>query len=114
MFCKYINESTIKACPQNGYVGGKAISNLPRYFENNPDIARAEGYKPLKLSNKPEIDNDKQYITAKYEDTDNAIIQHWVLNDIEQPNTDVNARIAEIEAKLQNLKEEVQGNDITS
>lgn len=114
MFYKFISENSIRACPMSGYVNGRAISNLPRYLEKNPEIAKAEGYKPLVVSEKPAFDNETQYVTVIYEDTTDVIIQCWVVNDIEQPITDVNARIAELEAELRNLKEEVQGNDITS
>ena len=32
-------------CPRNGYVDGTPISNLPVYFENNPEVAKKEGWK---------------------------------------------------------------------
>lgn len=114
MLYKFINENSIKACPMSGYINGRAISNLPRYLEKNSEIAKAEGYKELLTANKPEYNSTTQYITSIYEDTENAIIQRWVVNDIEQPITDVNARIAELEEEIRSLKEEVQGNDITS
>ncbi len=34
-------------CPRNGYVGGKAISNLPEYFNIHPEEAKKEGYLPV-------------------------------------------------------------------
>lgn len=92
----------------SGYINGRAISNLSRYLEKNPDIAKAEGYKPLVVEEKPDFNNETQYITVIYENTTDVIIQRWVVNDIEQPSVDVTARIAELEAELQSLKEEVQ------
>ncbi len=46
-FAKYVNEKRIIPCPRNGYVGGKAVSNLKRYFERNPMAAEKEGYMQL-------------------------------------------------------------------
>jgi uncharacterized protein YgbK (DUF1537 family) len=113
MMYKFINENSIRACPTSGYANGRGISNLPRYLANNPEIAKAEGYKPLVVEEKPVFNNKTQYLTAIYENTTDVIIQRWVVNDVEQPSVDVKARIAELEAEIQSLKEEVQ-NDITS
>ena len=47
MFYK-VEENKIKMCPQNGELkDGTAISNLPKYFEKNTDIAAQNGYYPL-------------------------------------------------------------------
>jgi hypothetical protein len=83
MFYKYINENIIKACPKNGRANGRAISNLPRYFTNNPEVAKAEGYKRLFINIEPEYDITTQYITPKYEDKGYIIEQTWVINDFE-------------------------------
>lgn len=40
-----MNGNKVVFCPQNGYIEGIAISNLPKYFEANPDIADSEGWK---------------------------------------------------------------------
>ena len=47
IFAKFINSKRIIRCPRNGYVGRKAISNLNRFFERNPEIAAKEGYMEL-------------------------------------------------------------------
>ncbi len=44
IYAKMKNDK-IAFCPQNGYVEGFAVSNLPKYFEANPDIADSEGWK---------------------------------------------------------------------
>jgi hypothetical protein len=82
MLYRLINETRVQQCPQNGMVDGRAISNLPRYLQNNPEIAKAEGYKELIVSDKPEIDNETQYLTVTYENSENAIIKNWVVNDV--------------------------------
>ena len=82
MFYKYINENYIQPCPKNGRANGRAISNLPRYFTKNPEVAKAEGYKELILVDGPEYDVYTQYLTYEYENTEEAIIQHWIIVDI--------------------------------
>ena len=107
MLYKYINEKSIQICPQSGYINGRAISNLPRYFANNSDIAKAEGYKKLELNKQPEHDRKNQYLTVVYENTDDTIIQRWIVNDVEQIEepTDISARIAKLEEELNDLKQ---------
>ena len=41
------NDGNPVLCPRNGYVGNRAISNLNVYFEQNPEVAKAEGYFPF-------------------------------------------------------------------
>lgn len=44
MFYKLI-DGKIKSCPQNGILNdGTAISNLPKFFENNIEIANENGF----------------------------------------------------------------------
>lgn len=104
MLYRFIDENTIKICQQNGVINGRAISNLPRYFKNNPEIANAEGYKPLVTVERPEYDETTQYLTVKYAETSDAIIQYWVVNVTEQVEIDVEMRIAELEAELEEIK----------
>ena len=83
MLYKYINENRITQCPKNGTAGGKHISNLPRYLEKHPELALAEGYKPLVEESEPEFNPETQYLTFIYEDTEDEIIKHYEVNDIE-------------------------------
>ena len=108
MLYRFINEKTIRACPNNGFVGGRGISNLPRYLANNREAARAEGYKELVVETKPQIDNEAQYLTASYEDTELAIIQRWVVNDaptIQDNSEELAGKIAELEEQINQLKQ---------
>ena len=84
MLYKYINENSIRKCPNNGYAAGNAISNLPRYFANNPEIAKKEGYKPLEVAAKPKIDTVQQYLEPIYTETENNIRQEWIVKNIEE------------------------------
>lgn len=44
MFYKII-ENKLHRCPENGILNnGTAVSNLPKYFALNPDIAAENGY----------------------------------------------------------------------
>ena len=45
-FAKLENDNLI-ICPRNGYVGNRAISNINLYFEQNPEIAKTEGWYPF-------------------------------------------------------------------
>lgn len=106
MFYKIV-ENRLVMCPKNGTVNGKAISNLPRYFEKNPKIAKAEGYKPLDIDDKPEYNPDTQYLTFAYEDTDEAIIKHWTVNDNEpfiEETTSLEERVSTVEAKCKAME----------
>jgi hypothetical protein len=62
-YYKYIDNYTIEACPEGGYANGMAISNLNKYFNTYPEIALAEGYKPLThIDEKPEISENEEAI----------------------------------------------------
>ncbi len=44
---KIDENNKVTLCPRNGSVNGKYISNLERYFNDNPDVAKNEGYYPV-------------------------------------------------------------------
>jgi hypothetical protein len=98
MYCKFINKNYVYPCPINGYINNRGISNLNRYFQKNPDIAKAEGYKELILVDRPEYDETTQYLTCEYIDTDETIIQNWIINEAPEEEIDIENRIAELKA----------------
>lgn len=104
MYCKFINKNSIRACPMNDYVGGRAISNLPRYFANNTEAAKTEGYKPLANAEPPTYDPATQYIVATYKETKKSIVQSWAVKDvevIEEPTEEtLESRVAALELKV--------------
>ena len=55
-------------CPRNGYVNGIPISNLAIYFQNNPEVAKQEGWKIFIPCEEP-ADN------LIYEETDDNIFE---------------------------------------
>ena len=50
-------EGKIILCPRNGYVGRRAVSNLPIYFDNHPEIAEAEGWKLVVFLDEPPLNS---------------------------------------------------------
>lgn len=83
MFYKYINESSIKSCPQNGVLkDGRAISNLLLFFEQNPELAKENEYYPLVSSEKPVYDENKYYLRSRYSLNNDVIIKEYEIIEI--------------------------------
>ena len=108
-FQKDIDKDNIKICPKTGFVNGRGISNLNRYFQKNPDIAKAEGYKELILVDGPEYDETTQYLNCEYIDTEEAIIQNWVIvdNPIVEEEIDLVAEVAKLKEELAEAKKQL-------
>ena len=86
MLYKLINEYSIRRCPQNGVLNnGQAISNLPLFFEQNPDLAKENGYYPLTKSDTPEYDESKYYLRNRYSLVDDTIVQEFEIIEIPTP-----------------------------
>lgn len=82
MLVKFIDEERIKYLPANGFLSsGEAISNLPKYFDNNPELASAEGWLELVESEMPTYDSETQYVIATYHIENQKIIQNWEVNE---------------------------------
>ena len=83
MLYKLINEYSVRRCPQNGVLkDGKAISNLPLFFEQNPDLAKENGYYPLTKSDTPEYDESKYYLRSRYSLVDDTIVQEFEIIEV--------------------------------
>ena len=67
MFAK-LEEGRLIICSRNGYVGKTAISNMDIFFENNPDVAKSEGWFPVVFLEEPADD-------VKYIIKDNVIYE---------------------------------------
>jgi len=67
MLYKLIDEYTVIPCPENGVSQGEAITNLPLFYAENPQRALADGFKPLNISEAPEIGENESLLTT-YED----------------------------------------------
>ena len=83
MLYKLINEYSVRRCPQNGVLtNGQAISNLPLFFEQNPDLAKENGYYPLTKSDMPEYDESKYYLRNRYSLADDTIVQEFEIIEV--------------------------------
>ena len=67
MLYKLIDEYTVIPCPENGVSQGEAITNLPLFYEENPQRALSDGYKPLTFPEMPET-NEDEVVDITYED----------------------------------------------
>lgn len=75
LFARYINESTVEKCPRNGYIGKKAVSNLKRFFNIYPEVAKQEGYTEFIPS------NDEGLGVYRYSVENGKIIERVVSDD---------------------------------
>ena len=65
----------------------KSVRYNGRRISNPPDelvIDLGEGY-PLQTTDKPEYDQETQYVTKSYKLENGVIIEVWTIHDIEQP-----------------------------
>ena len=92
MLKKYINENTVKKVSKNGYVkiNGEEIgvSNLMTFLEENPSIAKANGYYPYKEVPYPEI-NEGEYIEETYSLVNDEIIPTYTIHKYESGDINV-------------------------
>jgi hypothetical protein len=66
----YINDTTVQYAPKYVVIDGTVYTN--------PDASRLSeaGYKPLHADERPE-EEEGYYISSVYEDTEEAVLQHW-------------------------------------
>ena len=68
------------------YNGGfVVIDNKIIHTNPSEEIIRQAGYKNLYEDEQPEYDIETQYIERVYEDTEDAILVHWEVKEIEIP-----------------------------
>lgn len=77
-YAKYINEYQIEHAPRVVRVGKKRIAN-PK-----PEILEELGYKQVVDEEKPEYDEDTQYLVPRYTQTARSITRHWEIRDYEE------------------------------
>ena len=83
IYAKLIDENQVEYCPQNGYIGDNAISNMPLYLELMPNIAKDLGYYPV-VRDVP--DSDIGSCIAKYSLEDSTIFERYIKNEISEEN----------------------------
>lgn len=74
----YINETSVQYAPKYVVIDGTVYTN--------PDESRLieAGYKPLLADERPE-EEEGYYISSTYEDTEEAVLQHWTKIPVEAP-----------------------------
>ena len=67
------------------YNGGFVVIDNMIHTNPSEEIIRQAGYKNLYEDEQPEYDIETQYIERVYEDTEDAILVHWEVKEIEIP-----------------------------
>lgn len=67
-----LKNGILKRCPRHGKVGKLMHTNLPLYFEHNPEMAYAEGWRDLITTDKPDGAH-----TPSYTEDGNQVVQTW-------------------------------------
>ena len=65
------------------YNGGFVVIDNMIYTNPPEELIRQAGYKDLREDEQPEYDIETQYIEKVYEDTNDAILAHWEVKEIE-------------------------------
>jgi hypothetical protein len=67
------------------YNEGFIVLDNTVYTNPTEELIRAAGYKPLMFDEQPEYDIETKCLNQVYEDTEDYILVHWEINDIEFP-----------------------------
>ena len=65
------------------YTGGFIVLDNKIYTNPTEALVRQAGYKPLVTDENPEYDVETQYISEVVEDTEDTILIHWEVRDID-------------------------------
>ena len=65
------------------YNGGFVVLDNIIYTNPTDEDIRKAGYKPMIVDEEPMYDGETQYLEKVYEDTDEAILVHWEIREIE-------------------------------
>ena len=76
-YAKFISEDVVKYPPRNLKTANLVAFN----FDKNIPLLIAEGYKEVIEDEQPEVE-EGYYNKPIYEDTDDAILVHWVATEI--------------------------------
>ena len=79
---KFVDENTVRKVPKNGYIviDGKetGVSNLLTFLEENPEIAKKNGYYPVKEVEYPSLQED-EYVEEKYSIARGKIVPQYTV-----------------------------------
>lgn len=65
------------------YNGGFVVLENRIYTNPTEEIIKQAGYKPMITDEEPEYNAETHYIEKVYEDTEEAILVHWEIREIE-------------------------------
>lgn len=99
-----LENGILKRCPKAGMSGNGYISNLPAYYNNNPDKAYADGWLELILTDKPE-----GHYVPKYKVEGHQLIQYWVELPAPEPVPDPMDRLDVLEGAVLELADYLLG-----
>lgn len=77
-YAKFINENRIKRAPTSGTWKNIIYGNLMKH----PEVLLDMGYKPIKYTDIPEYNLDKEYITEVYSEDSDYVYVNYVVNEI--------------------------------
>ena len=100
-YAKYIDEHTISMCPRKGrsVTNGTVHTNLPRFYDSNPEAAQADGYLPLIEADAP-TPQEGYYPRPAYTVADIGIVQSWEQVAEESPEPTIDERIEAVEGRV--------------
>lgn len=78
-----LENGILKRCPKADMSGKSYHTNLPLYYEHNPDKAYADGWLELILTGKPEGS-----YASKYKVENKQLVQYWVELPVPEPEPD--------------------------
>lgn len=91
-----LENGRLMRCPKSGKSGNLMHTNLPRYYDNHPDIAYADGWKELVAADKP----DGAYI-ATYTEDGNAVVQSWQAVETGQAEVSLDDKVDELSERME-------------
>ena len=83
-FAKYVDEDTIIR-PRKNY---KSNTLVAFNFDKNIELMRSQGYLPLQYDDEPNQLSANCYWKPQYELTDEAILVHWVEEEVQEEGID--------------------------
>ena len=104
-----LENGILKRCPRYGVSGGRMHTDLPRYYDNHPDRAYADGWKELVTEDKPD-----GACTPSYTVEGDKVVQSWTpveqtepVPTLEDKVDDLSQRMEVTEGALLELADEV-------
>ncbi|MCR5484962.1 MAG: hypothetical protein K6F09_05155 [Clostridiales bacterium] len=107
MFVKLTENNDIIYCPKQGVskTDGRYHTDLPRFYAQHSDIARADGYYVLTETEQPE--RAGYHAVPTYVLEGNTVVQHWTLIPDDPSEPTLEDRVETCEEAILELSETV-------